>query len=145
MRIEEKIANALNMSTCIVDWNNIEVEPLPSYYQSVYRAYGDDNPMRRQEVYEKHMSVVRSEEYRQKMSEIKKGFVHSEETKDKMRQTALERGIGKWNLGVPKSEETKKRMSEAHMKKQRVPCSKCGKEYTKANIKKHEAACKGKE
>ena len=143
----EKISEALN-----IDFNGNWIETdyrdddaLEQQEWSVYRAFGDENPMRRPEVKATHMSAVRSEEYRQKMSELKTGLKHREESIEKMKRTHKERGTGKWNLGVPKSEETKQKMSEAHLKKERVPCSKCGKGYTKANIKKHEAACNAKD
>jgi hypothetical protein len=145
--IEHKISEALGISFEGVfdegDYRNDEA--VEKHFLSVYKAYGDENPMRRPEVKAIHMSAVRSEEYRQKMSELKTGLKHREESIEKMKRTHKERGTGKWNLGVPKSEDTKQKMSEAHLKKERVPCSKCGKGYTKANIKKHEAACKGKD
>jgi hypothetical protein len=92
----------------------------------------------------KLLSAIRSDEYRQKMREIVTGRKHSEETKQRMSEIHKQIGTGKFNLGVPKSEDTKKRMSESALVRERFPCCKCGKGFTKANIKKHENSCSGK-
>lgn len=46
------------------------------------------------------------------------------------------------NYFGPKSDEHKENMRKAALKRERIPCSKCGKGYTKANLNKHERSCK---
>ena len=49
--------------------------------------------------------------------------------------------VGFWNKGMPKSDVCKEKMSDVAMKRERISCSKCGKGFTKANIRKHENSC----
>lgn len=45
------------------------------------------------------------------------------------------------NYFGPKSDDHKENMRKTALKRERIPCSKCGKGYTKANLAKHEKAC----
>ena len=45
------------------------------------------------------------------------------------------------NYFGPKSDEHKENIRKAALKRERIPCSKCGKRYTKANLAKHEKSC----
>jgi hypothetical protein len=90
---------------------------------------------------EKLLIAIRSDEYRQKMRETVTGRKHTEETKQRMSEIHKQIGTGKFNLGVPKSEDTKEKMSDVALKRERISCSKCGKGFTKANIRKHENSC----
>ena len=45
------------------------------------------------------------------------------------------------NYFYPKSEEAKVNMRKSALSRPRIPCSKCGKGITNANLKKHERAC----
>lgn len=45
------------------------------------------------------------------------------------------------NYFKPKSDEHKENMRKAALKRERFPCSKCGKTFTKANLAKHENSC----
>lgn len=45
------------------------------------------------------------------------------------------------NYKGPKSEEHRENMRKAALKRERFPCSKCGKGFTKANLNKHEKSC----
>jgi len=47
------------------------------------------------------------------------------------------------NYFKPKSDQHAENIREAALRRERIPCSKCGKGITKANLKKHEEACKG--
>jgi hypothetical protein len=47
------------------------------------------------------------------------------------------------NYHKPKSESHKGNIAKSALKRERIPCCKCGKGITKANLKKHEGACKG--
>lgn len=136
----DTIAKALGIAPIDVDYENITYFE----YWNGEEMRGDKNPMKNPDIKELHLVVVRSEEYRQKMSEIKTGTTHTEDTKRKMSETAKRVGTGKWCLGKKKTETTRKRMSESALKRERVPCKKCGKTYTKANINKHEIACNDK-
>ena len=82
----------------------------------------------------------------------KAGEVHREKLKDpeyraKWRQAQIDAGVGeigvwgKWNIGIKRSDEAKENYRAASLRRERVPCSHCGKGYTKPNIKKHEKAC----
>ena len=100
-----------------------------------------------------------SEETRNKMRESHKSNSSlysqvSKETHAKLRETLGEEGYSKEqsrrasrpkqnkeNYKGPKSEEHKKNMSAAAKNRPRVPCQHCGKEVTKANLKRHEQAC----
>ena len=136
----DKISIMLGCKESDIDYKDIQYEELDNSDIMI----GDKNPMKDPETYKVWKKIVRSEEYRKRMSEIKTGFKHSEETKTKMSLSAKAAGTGLWVKGIGKTEETRKRMSDSHMKKERVPCSKCGNTYTKANIRKHERACNGK-
>ena len=46
-----------------------------------------------------------------------KGKKHTLETKKRMRETAIRNGNGKWNIGRPRSEETKQRISEGQKRR----------------------------
>jgi len=48
------------------------------------------------------------------------------------------------NYFKPKTQEHADNIRKAALKRERIVCSSCGKGYTKANIAKHERACKGK-
>jgi len=91
----------------------------------------------------KLMMAIRTEEYRQKMREVKTGTKHSEESKKKMSESAKRVGTGKFNLGIAKTDEHKENIKNSALKRERVPCCKCGKGFTRANIKKHENSCNG--
>jgi hypothetical protein len=77
------------------------------------------------------------------MSAIKKGKRHSEESKRKQSEIAKSRGIGKWNLGIKKSFQTKIKMSESAAQRPRKLCPKCNQGYTNANYDKHFNSCNG--
>lgn len=104
---------------------------------------GKLNPMNKPGVREKHLASVNTCDYKQRMSKIKKGFKHSPESKKLMSDKALEMGFGKWNLGKPKKESTKKKMADSAKKRPRKECPKCGQGYTSANYQKHYNSCKG--
>jgi len=90
---------------------------------------------------EKLLIAIRSDEYREKMRLTVTGRKHSEETKNKISETAKSVGTGLWNKGMPKSDVCKEKMSDVALKRERISCSKCGKGFTKANIRKHENSC----
>jgi len=48
---------------------------------------------------------------------------------------------GKWNIGIKRTDEAKENYRASALRRERVPCSHCGKGYTKPNINKHEKAC----
>lgn len=104
---------------------------------------GDGNIMRNPVIKASHLVAVRSEEYRDNMSKLKTDFVHTEETKQKLSEIAKELGTGKFNLGRPKKESTKKAMSKSASERPRTTCDKCGQGYTNANFKRHYKACTG--
>ncbi|NBS94500.1 MAG: hypothetical protein EBT27_12415 [Betaproteobacteria bacterium] len=89
----------------------------------------------------KLMMAIRTDEYREKMRQIVTGRKHSEETKRKMSEIAKRVGTGKFNLGVPKTNEHKENMKNVALKRERISCCKCGKGFTKANLQKHENSC----
>jgi len=136
----DRIAEVLGIEP--VDINFDDMDYIPMHQSDI--MFGDDNPMKDPKVKEVHLEVVRSEEYRQRMSEIKTGFKHSEETKKLMSESAKKAGTGKWMKGVPKTETQKDNMRTSALNRERVACGKCGNMFTKANIKKHENSCKSK-
>ncbi len=106
---------------------------------------GNNNVMMREDVKQKHLESVNTAEYKAKMSAIKTGFKHSEETIQKMKINAKENGIGKWNKGIPKSDECKKNQSIAALNRPRIKCQYCDNTFTKPNLAKHENSCKCKQ
>jgi hypothetical protein len=88
---------------------------------------GDNNPMANPKVRETHRQVVKSKEYRKKLSEALMGHKKSNTE----------------NMKGPKSESHKSSMSRAALNRPRTTCDKCGQDYTKANFKKHYNSCKG--
>lgn len=47
------------------------------------------------------------------------------------------------NYFKPKTKEHAANIAKGALKRERIPCCKCGKGITKANLKKHEGACNG--
>ena len=105
---------------------------------------GENNVMKRPDVKEKHLLSVNTLEYKEKMSLIKTGTPHSEETKEKIKNIAIEKGFGKWNKGIPKTEQENLKQREIALNRPRLKCSYCENTYTKQNLQKHENSCKNK-
>lgn len=120
--------------------------------------FGELNPMKNPIVKETHatrmkelaknedwknklLMIIRTEEYKEKMRQIVTGRKHSEESKKKMSESAKRVGTGRFNLGVPKTDEHREKMKTTTLKRERISCCKCGKGFTKANIRKHENSC----
>lgn len=102
---------------------------------------GVNNVMSRIDIKKKHLESVNTIDYKQKMSFIKTGTKQSDETKEKIKNIAIERNFGKWNKGVPKSESCKLNQSKAALNRERIECEHCGNKYTIQNLTKHINSC----
>jgi hypothetical protein len=159
MRYCKKLNEILNVEDDEIEFIDDEDNYEPLNCKGV--MIGELNPMNNPLVRESHairmkelgkdiewksklMMAIRTEEYRQKMREIKTGTKHSEESKKKMSESAKRIGTGKFNLGVAKTDEHKENMKNAALKRERIPCCKCGRGFTKANLQKHENSCSEK-
>ena len=143
IKIRETFSNAQDA----IDWEakvlrRLKVASKPEWLNMCDRPglpqlFGNDNPMKNEQHKKTHLESVRTDEYRKKMSEIKTGYKHTEETKNKLRRPKYSNE----NYFGSKSDEHKENIKQAALKRPRVPCSKCGKGITKANLAKHEKSC----
>lgn len=69
---------------------------------------------------------------------------HSEANLGLKRSEATIRKLKQSHLGQTRSEETKRKLSKAAKSRTKYPCQYCGLLVTKANLARHEKACKHK-